>query len=522
MAEFAKLASPRYAFGDFVLERSQQEVRRRDGSLLNLSPRLFNALLLFVEHAGELLDKDALMRALWPGLVVDENSLSQVVSGLRRALADDPVASRYIQTVPRRGFRFIATVTDAARTRRRPRTTRRQRPEESLQRDSMPPSDGAGTARARNRRSGPTPAERAPRRGGTGCTWHVIGGAAASLGARGAVGVAPGAALRQRGPTLDAGRAAFQAAGGGSARRAAGSGHGRQPDRAAVHRARAGRSLGRLGAPLRRHRAGPAARGARARRGVDRRWLAAAAWRPVARHRAPAAQQPTGVAAWTGTFDEKFTGVFEVQDAISARVAKVLAPSLEVFAGARPSAVPGLGGTRNTDAYQLYLAAARYAQDMRADGLRKSIGAVPPGAGHRPRLCPGLGRACRNASADAVRHRRQAIGRIRAGGRGDPARPRPGPGSGRSACRAGVQALLVRLRLARCRARVPARARDQSERGRGPLRSGEPAAEPGPARRRLCADAHGPRARSDVARVQHPRGRLPARRRVGATKHGSG
>ena len=79
-----------------------------------------------------------------------------------------------------------------------------------------------------------------------------------------------------------------------------------------------------------------------------------------------------GVAAWTGTFDEKFTGVFEVQDAISARVAKVLAPSLEVVAGARPAAST-LGGTRNTDAYQLYLAAARHAQDMRADGLRKSI-----------------------------------------------------------------------------------------------------------------------------------------------------
>src|SRR4051812_17792762 len=111
MAEFAKLASPRYAFGDFVLEPAQQEVRRRDGSALNLSPRLFNALLLFVEHPGELLDKEALMRALWPGLVVDENSLSQVVSGLRRALADDPVASHYIQTLPRRGFRFVAAVT---------------------------------------------------------------------------------------------------------------------------------------------------------------------------------------------------------------------------------------------------------------------------------------------------------------------------------------------------------------------------------------------------------------------------
>jgi Flp pilus assembly protein TadD len=79
-----------------------------------------------------------------------------------------------------------------------------------------------------------------------------------------------------------------------------------------------------------------------------------------------------GSAAWSGSFDEKFTGVFEVQDMISARVARVLAPSLEIFAGARPPQT-GLGGTRNTDAYQLYLAAGRHAQDMRADGLRKSI-----------------------------------------------------------------------------------------------------------------------------------------------------
>ena len=103
--------SQRYAFGDFVLEPSQQRVRHLDGATLNLTPRLFAALQLFVENPGKLLDKDALMLALWPGLVVDENSLSQVVSGLRRALADDTVGSRYIQTVPRRGFRFVATVT---------------------------------------------------------------------------------------------------------------------------------------------------------------------------------------------------------------------------------------------------------------------------------------------------------------------------------------------------------------------------------------------------------------------------
>ena len=88
--------SERYAFGDFVLERSPRRVLRGDGTALVLTSRQFDALLLFVENAGQLLDKDTLMSALWPGLVVEENNLSQVVSGLRRLLGDEPSATRYI------------------------------------------------------------------------------------------------------------------------------------------------------------------------------------------------------------------------------------------------------------------------------------------------------------------------------------------------------------------------------------------------------------------------------------------
>jgi DNA-binding winged helix-turn-helix (wHTH) protein/TolB-like protein/Flp pilus assembly protein TadD len=339
MAESAKLAAPRYAFGDFVLERAQQEVRRSDGSALNLSPRLFNALLLFVEHAGELLDKDALMRALWPGLVVDENSLSQVVSGLRRALADDPLASRYIQTVPRRGFRFVASVTtppDQARTRTtRPVATQRQ-----------------ATARRH---------------------WlylALIGGAAASLGAAG----------------LWASRRALRPGGAGPPSTLA-----VLPFKPLVAEARdellevgmADSLIARLstvpGLVVRsvgsvRRYAGTEQDPLRAARELDVAWIVDGSLQrrgDQLRVTARLLRSTDGLAAWTGTFDEKFTGVFEVQDAISARVAKVLAPSLEVFAGA-PARGSGLGGTRNTDAYQLYLAAGRYAQDMRADSLRKS------------------------------------------------------------------------------------------------------------------------------------------------------
>jgi DNA-binding winged helix-turn-helix (wHTH) protein len=102
---------------------------------VELSARLFDALVYFAEHRGELLDKDRLMAALWPGLVVEENNLNKVVSALRRALGDDGEDKRYLLTVPRRGFRFVADVRKvtasarpplepaaaAAATRRRPR-----------------------------------------------------------------------------------------------------------------------------------------------------------------------------------------------------------------------------------------------------------------------------------------------------------------------------------------------------------------------------------------------------------------
>jgi len=369
MAEFAKLASPRYAFGDFVLEPAQQEVRRRDGSALNLSPRLFNALLLFVEHAGELLDKDALMRALWPGVVVDENSLSQVVSSLRRALADDPGASRYIQTVPRRGFRFVAAVTalpeQTAASTAAPTST-----EESLQSESMPPSEvGAPVASAAVSATRPGQADASTRRHWLRLT--LFGAAAASLGAA----------------ALWASRRALRSGAGPPSTLAV------LPFKPLAAEARdellemgmADSLIARLSAipglvvrsvgSVRRY-AGPEQDPLRAARELDVAWIVDGSLQrrgEQLRVTARLLRGNDGVAAWTGTFDEKFNGVFEVQDAISARVAKVLAPSLEAFAGARP-AVSGLGGTRNTDAYQLYLAAARYAQDMRADGLRKSIG----------------------------------------------------------------------------------------------------------------------------------------------------
>ena len=80
-----------------------------------------------------------------------------------------------------------------------------------------------------------------------------------------------------------------------------------------------------------------------------------------------------GTAAWSGSFDEKFTGVFDVQDAISARVLQALVGRLGGTGVAAGATGTDFGGTRNTEAYELYLAASRLAQARRGEGLRKSI-----------------------------------------------------------------------------------------------------------------------------------------------------
>ncbi len=100
-----------YEFGDFrVALRQRLLMFRVDGRALPLSARAFDALLLFLEHPGELLDKSRLMKAVWPNVVVEENNLNQQISALRRLLGEQLEAPRFIVTVPGRGYRFIAPV----------------------------------------------------------------------------------------------------------------------------------------------------------------------------------------------------------------------------------------------------------------------------------------------------------------------------------------------------------------------------------------------------------------------------
>jgi serine/threonine-protein kinase len=89
------------------------DARRRllfapDGNALPLTAKAFDTLLYLVEHADRVVSKEELMAAVWPGRVVEENNLTQAVSGLRRALGTSGGEHRYIVTVPGSGYRFVA------------------------------------------------------------------------------------------------------------------------------------------------------------------------------------------------------------------------------------------------------------------------------------------------------------------------------------------------------------------------------------------------------------------------------
>jgi len=101
-----------YEFGDFALDVGQQRLTRRDtGEAIPLTSKVFDTLVCLVERPGETLDKEFLLRSVWPGVIVEENSLTQNVSTLRQILGETRGENRYIATIARRGYRFVAKVT---------------------------------------------------------------------------------------------------------------------------------------------------------------------------------------------------------------------------------------------------------------------------------------------------------------------------------------------------------------------------------------------------------------------------
>jgi DNA-binding winged helix-turn-helix (wHTH) protein len=99
-----------FVFGQYLLDAQERRLWHA-GECVSLPSRTFDLLLVFVQHAGQLLEKEALLHKVWSGSFVEEANLSVHVSALRKAFAKDPEAADYIETIPKWGYRFTATVT---------------------------------------------------------------------------------------------------------------------------------------------------------------------------------------------------------------------------------------------------------------------------------------------------------------------------------------------------------------------------------------------------------------------------
>lgn len=100
-----------YSFGPFRLD-SEKRVLVRDGTPVPLTPKATEILLVLVEHAGHLVEKDTLINQVWPDVFVEEGNLNKNIFFLRKALGESEGGGEYIETVPKRGYRFIAPVSE--------------------------------------------------------------------------------------------------------------------------------------------------------------------------------------------------------------------------------------------------------------------------------------------------------------------------------------------------------------------------------------------------------------------------
>src|SRR5271170_6971030 len=98
-----------FQFGEFQVDATARTLRREQETV-TLNRRAFDVLLYLVQNPGRLLTRDELLSNIWPDTFVDENSLAQSISALRRALEEKPGDNDYIVTLPGRGYQFVSPV----------------------------------------------------------------------------------------------------------------------------------------------------------------------------------------------------------------------------------------------------------------------------------------------------------------------------------------------------------------------------------------------------------------------------
>lgn len=98
-----------YKFDDFSVDVTER-VLLRDGEIVPLTQKAFDVLLALVERSGQIVEKDVLILKVWPDSFVEEGNLTQNIYTLRKVFGQTPEGGGYIVTIPRRGYRFAASV----------------------------------------------------------------------------------------------------------------------------------------------------------------------------------------------------------------------------------------------------------------------------------------------------------------------------------------------------------------------------------------------------------------------------
>src|SRR5512146_893412 len=101
--------APTYRFADFRLATGDRRLSR-NGREIYLRPKTYDTLLYLLERQGHLVTKDDLLQALWSDTAVTDNALTRCIKEIRAALSDDVQDPRFLRTVPRLGYEFIAEV----------------------------------------------------------------------------------------------------------------------------------------------------------------------------------------------------------------------------------------------------------------------------------------------------------------------------------------------------------------------------------------------------------------------------
>jgi TolB-like protein/Tfp pilus assembly protein PilF len=129
-----------YEFGPFRLN-ADERLLIREGKAVPITLKAFDMLLMLVQNCGRIVDKEHLIKTLWPDTFVEENNLAVYISALRKALGEGSNGHRYIETVPKHGYRFTAEVKEIVETDARSPSENRRSPAGAGVKEERNPQD---------------------------------------------------------------------------------------------------------------------------------------------------------------------------------------------------------------------------------------------------------------------------------------------------------------------------------------------------------------------------------------------